>query len=306
MTDVSIIVPVFRERENIIPLLERMSSVLGDGSEVIFIDDGSDDGTDAVLSEAVERFGSVRVLFMGRRAGKGVALLAGYTAATGDVLVTLDADLQNPPEEIPKLLSALEGAHLVVGWRRRRSDSSSRRIQSAFYNTALRLFAGSPFHDINCGLRAFRREVLNDRRLFTDRHRLFPLLVHSAGYLTKEVLVSHSPRRFGRSKFGLTRIFSAVVDLFFATVLRFFSRRPALALVIGGSLITLFGVFILLYLLVLRLKTGSIHWRYPLLGAGLILLVVGVQLLLTGFLVEAVSGGTSPPPPVKTLPEDEK
>jgi len=220
MTNVSIIIPVFRERENIMPLLERLGSALDENYEVVFVDDGSDDGTEAVLCEAVKKSKAVRVLFMGRRLGKGRALLAGYAAASGEVLVTLDADLQNPPEEIPKLLSALEGAHLVVGWRKERSDSSSRRIQSALYNAALRFFAGSPFHDINCGFRAFRREVLNDDRLFTDRHRLFPLLVHSAGYSTREVVVSHSPRRFGRSKFGLGRIFSAFADVVLATVLR--------------------------------------------------------------------------------------
>jgi len=307
MTKVSIIIPVFRERESIMPLLERLSSVIDGDYEVIFVDDGSDDGTEAPLSEAVKKNRGVRVLFMGRRLGKGTALLAGYAAASGEVLVTLDADLQNPPEEVPKLLSALEGAHLVVGWRKKRSDSSSRRIQSALYNAALRLLAGSPFHDINCGFRAFRREILNNESLFTDRHRLFPLLVHSAGYSTKEVAVSHSPRRFGRSKFGLGRVFSAFADVVVATILRFFSKRPSLALTIGGSVSGLLGALILGYLLIVRIMTGSIHWRYPLLAAGVVSLVVGVQLVLTGFLVESISSGRRrPPPPLRVLPEDEK
>lgn len=299
---VSIVVPVFRERDNIIPLLERISSVLEGGFEVLFVDDGSDDGTDAVLVEAAERYEFVRVLFMGRRLGKGMALLAGYTAAEGDTLLTLDADLQNPPAEIPKLLSALDSAHLVVGWRRERSDSSFRKIQSMVYNTVLRLFAGSPFHDINCGLRAFRREILNDSRLFTDRHRLFPFVAHSAGYVVKEVDVSHSPRHSGRSKYGLGRLFSAIADIIIATILRLFARRPSLALTVSGLLSVLTGVVIITYLLILRMKTGSIQWRYPLLSVGVVTLVVGIQLLLTGFITALiVYGSVRPPRPVRTV-----
>jgi glycosyltransferase involved in cell wall biosynthesis len=221
----SIIIPVYCERDNIYPLIERISSTLPYGYEVIFVDDGSNDGTKDALEETVKKYEFVRAIYLGQRIRKGAALKVGYSASLGDTIVTLDGDLQNDPADIPNLLSALQEAHFVVGWRKNRRDSLQRRIQSFLYNTALRILAASPLHDINSGFRAFRKEILKNPLLLDARYRIFPLLAHFSGFTTKEVIVDHFPRRYGKSKYGFGRIFSAIADIVIATFARLFLKK---------------------------------------------------------------------------------
>ena len=309
--EISVIAAVRDEAENILPLCDAIAAALdGRRFETIFVDDGSEAATVRALEEAVSRHDFVRVLFMGRRLGKGPALMAGCAAAASDLVVTIDADMQNDPADIPALLEALREAHVVVGRRVRRADSVARIVQSRLFNAALRLACGCPLRDANCGLRAFRRRVLDNPALFTDRHRIFPALAHILGYTVREIPVGHHPRRRHRSKYGPTRAFSAFSDVLLAALLRRFWRHPGLLFGLAGAVSFLLGVVVLLYLLYLRLSAGSIGWRYPLLATGVVALLLGVQLVLSGFLAESLLAGARrhPPSPVRALPvrEDEE
>ena len=210
---VSVVVPVYEEAESVLPLVERLEKALsGREFEVVLVDDGSGQATAKALSEAEERFGFVRVVRLMRHRGKGAALLAGYATSSYPIIVTLDADLQNPPEEVGKLLEALErGADVVVGWRKVREDKWGRRLQGWLFNAALRVL-GSPVRDANCGLRAFRREVVESPLCGTSRYRILAPLAMMAGFSVAEVEVRHRKRRWGRSKFGFLRLFAALGD----------------------------------------------------------------------------------------------
>lgn len=223
---ISVVVPVYEEAESVLPLVERLEKALsGRKFEVVLVDDGSGQATAKALSEAEERFGFVRVVRLMRHRGKGVALLAGYASSSHPIIVTLDADLQNPPEEVEKLLKALEkGADVVVGWRKEREDNWWRRLQGWLFNAALRIL-GSPVRDANCGLRAFRREVVESPLCATSRYRILAPLAMMAGFSVTEVEVKHRRRRWGRSKFGFLRLFAALGDFALLCAVHLTRRR---------------------------------------------------------------------------------
>lgn len=216
---ISVVVPVYKESATVVTLAERIGDVLsGREFEVLFVDDGSGDGTSAALEEAKRRFTFVRIVKLPRHMGKGIALLQGFSLCRHDIIVTIDGDLQNPPEEMEKLLSALEDFDLVVGWRMVRNDPWHKQFQGCLFNTVLRLL-GSPVHDANCGLKAFRRHLISHPFCNTTRYRILAPLAKMAGFKVGEVAVSHQRRRYGRSKFGFLRILSAAVDISLMTIL---------------------------------------------------------------------------------------
>ncbi|MCX7702930.1 MAG: glycosyltransferase family 2 protein [Planctomycetota bacterium] len=321
----SIVIPVFRERDNIVPLIERIAETVGADCEVIFVDDGSEDGTEGVIEEVVRKYPFVKALFLGRRYGKGMALLVGYDAACFDTIITLDGDLQNDPADIPKLLDALKEAHLVVGWRRRRRDSLSRRVQSAFYNLALRLFAASPLHDVNSGFRAFRKCILEKPLLRNERYRIFPLVTHYAGFAVKEVVVQHLPRHSGESKYGFSRIFSALSDIFSADAVRyrieteetggvkperglFTSRLVSKKVSLTTKYIVMTVLLVLLlficFLLVWRRQVHFFWYYYLLLAVGIFGFFLSLLLTFTSLRAETVLTSTKPVKPTRILPEE--
>jgi len=223
MPEVSVVVPMYNEAENLPELHSRLSKVLsklGVAAEIIYVDDGSTDGTAQLLQEFASCEGqavAVRVVQMPQRRGKTVALAAGLSLARGRVLVTTDADLQEPPEVLPALVAQVQSgeAHLVVAWRQQRRDSMARVLASRLFNAVLRGLTGLALHDVNCGTKAMRREVGDHLRcwMVSDMHRYLPVLAARMGYRVAEVPVPHVARRRGRSRFGASRYLRAVLDL---------------------------------------------------------------------------------------------
>ena len=230
---VSVVVPVYEEAATVGPLAQKLAETLKNREfELIFVDDGSGASTAHAIKETAAHFPFVRVLSLPRHQGKGAALLAGFSQCRHNIVVTLDGDLQNPPEEIPRLLEALHDADFVVGWRRRRFDPWHKRLQGLLFNAVLRLL-GSPVHDANCGLRAFKREVLAHPLCSTSRYRIMAPLAKMAGFKVAEVEVRHDRRRHGRSKFGFLRIFAAAVDCALLLLLHLNRRRKPLQAAAG-------------------------------------------------------------------------
>ncbi len=289
---ISVVVPVHDEERSVSLLLDELGSAL-DGAgrewEAIFVDDGSTDGTFAALTRLHATHDNVRVVRLRRNFGKAAALAAGFAQAAGDVVVTIDGDLQDDPAEIPKLLAKLdEGFDLVSGWKTRRRDPWSRRILSRIFNTATRALSGVRLHDMNCGLKAYRSEVVRGLRLYGELHRFIPVLAHNLGYRVAELPVNHRPREHGRSRYGLERYVRGFLDLLTVSFMGRYRYRPlhlfgGLGLALGGV-----GALVLAYLTVLKLSGHAIGQR-PLLSLGVLLVVVGMQLFSLGLISELVT-----------------
>ncbi len=292
---VSLVIPIRDEAENLPELLDRLAELQkvldgrGMASEVLFVDDGSHDGGAELVIAARAKHPRLRLIELRRGYGKAAALAAGFDRVHGDLVVTLDGDLQDDPLDVPKLLEKIEsGADVVVGWRRVRHDPLGKRVPSAVFNWMLRRATRLAIHDVNCGLKAFRKEAAEALDLYGDQHRLIPLIAHGHGFRVTEVEVRHAPRRGGRTKYGAGRFARGIIDLLTVIFLLRFDARPAHFF--GGTGLALFagGVAVLTYITYLRIATGHIQNRYPLLALGVLLLVVGFQLLTTGFLAELI------------------
>lgn len=290
--DLSVVIPVLDEEESIRPLYSSLHEVLKDLGreyEVIFVDDGSQDNSFEVLEALYEEDPRhIRVIQFRRNFGKTSALAAGFKHADGDVIVTLDADLQDDPSEIPGLLNRLdEDYDLVVAWRYKRQDSLSKRVPSKVANLAVALLTGVKLHDLNCGFKAYRREVAQELKLYGELHRFIPVLAHWRGYRVGEEQVVHRPRRYGRSKYGFERLGRSFLDFLSVLFLTYFLKRPMHLFGTIGAVLSLFGLVISLYLAGLWLSGEGIGWR-PLLFLGITLLIVGVQMASIGLLGEMI------------------
>ncbi len=288
----SVVAPLLNEEETLGPLYDEVRAALeplGIAWEIVYVDDGSTDGSYRELVRLHEAHSNVRVVRLRRRFGKAAALAAGFEVAAGDVIVTIDADLQDDPAEIPNLLAKLdEGYDLVSGWKRNRRDPLSRRIVSRIYNRATALVTGVRLHDMNCGLKAYRAEVLKNVQLYGELHRFVPVLAHHLGYSTAEIAVSHRPRGNGRSRYGPERYVRGFLDLLTVAFMGRYRYRPlhlfgGIGLLLGGS-----GFLILAYLTVLKLGGAGIGGR-PLLMLGILLVVIGIQLISLGLVGEMLT-----------------
>jgi glycosyltransferase involved in cell wall biosynthesis len=291
--DISVVVPLFNEAVTLRALYDELREVLeqvGRTWEIVYVDDGSIDGSYDELVRLHHEYANVRVVRLRRNMGKAAALAAGIDVAAGDVVVTMDADLQDDPAEIPALLRRLDdGFDLVSGWKRDRHDPLSRRLVSRAYNAATRWATGVRLHDMNCGLKAARSEVYANVRLYGERHRFVPVLAHHLGYRVTELAVNHRPRLNGRSRFGVERYLRAPFDLLTIVFLGRYRYRPlhlfgGIGLTTGAA-----GFGILLYLTVLKAEGAAIGGR-PLLLLGVLLLVVGMQFLSLGLIGEMLTG----------------
>jgi glycosyltransferase involved in cell wall biosynthesis len=290
--DVSVVVPVLDEEDSIRPLCSSLHGVLGGlGSEyeIIFVDDGSQDSSFEVLKSLYEEEpGHVRVIQFRRNFGKTAALAAGFKQAAGDVIVTLDADLQDDPSEIPDLLTKLDDDYdLVVAWRRERQDSLSKRLASKVANLAVSVLTGVRVHDLNCGFKAYRKEVVEDLKLYGELHRFIPVLAHWRGYRVGEEEVVHRPRQYGRSKYGFERLGRSFLDFLSVLFLTYFLKRPMHLFGTVGVILFLCGFVIGLYLAGLWFLGEGIGWR-PVLFLGITLMIVGVQMASIGLLGEMI------------------
>jgi glycosyltransferase involved in cell wall biosynthesis len=290
--EISIIVPLYNEQDNLEPLLDRIVETLSrmDRSyEVIFIDDGSSDGSFEVIQRLHDRHQGVRAVQFRKNHGKSAALAVGFQEARGEVIITMDADLQDDPEEIPNLISKLkEGYDLVSGWKYKRHDPITKTLPSKLFNRVTCLISGIRIHDINCGLKAYRREVTESIQVYGELHRYLPVLAHWKGFRIAEIKVRHHPRLHGRSKFGAGRFVKGFLDLLTVTFLTQFTRRPMHLFGVLGLILFLVGLIINLYLTWLWLHGIGIGHR-PLLFLGILLVMVGVQFLLMGLIGEMIT-----------------
>ncbi|HEY2940116.1 MAG TPA: glycosyltransferase family 2 protein [Gaiellaceae bacterium] len=289
---ISVVVPVHNEERTLGLLYEELESALepqGEPWEVVFVDDGSTDGSFAALTRLHNSRANVRVVRLRRNFGKATALGAGFTQAQGDVVVTIDADLQDDPAEIPRLLAKLdEGFDLVSGWKAHRRDPLSRRVPSRIFNWVTGRVSGLRLHDLNCGLKAYRAEVVRGLRLYGELHRFIPVLAHYRGHRIAELPVNHRPREHGGSRYGVERYLRGFLDLLTVSFIGRYRYRPLHLFGGLGLLLGLLGFAVLLYLTVLKLDGHAIGQR-PLLILGVLLVVVGLQFFSLGLISELIT-----------------
>jgi glycosyltransferase involved in cell wall biosynthesis len=289
---ISVVVPVHDEERSVEPLYGELRAALeplGRAWEAVFVDDGSDDGSFAALTRLHAAAPNVVVVRLRRNFGKAAALAAGFRHASGEVVVTIDADLQDDPAEIPRLLAKLdEGFDLVSGWKTERRDPLTRRLLSRIFNGVVGRVSGLRLHDMNCGLKAYRSEVARNLRIYGELHRFLPILAHDRGYRVAELPVNHRPREHGRSNYGVERYLRGFLDFMTVWFMGRYRHRPLH--LFGGLGLTLgaIGTVLLVYLTVLKLSGEAIGHR-PLLTLGVLLVVVGLQFFSLGLLSELIT-----------------
>jgi dolichol-phosphate mannosyltransferase len=285
---ISVVVPVRDEERTVEPLYDELATALGelgDPWEVVYVDDGSRDGTHAALVRLHESTTNVRVVRLRRNAGKAAALDAGFAVVEGDVVVTMDGDLQDDPAEIPRLLATLdEGFDLVSGWKAHRNDPFARRALSRVFNTVTGWLSGVRLHDMNCGLKAMRVEVVRNLDLYGELHRFVPVLA----FRVTELAVNHRPREHGHSRYGVERYARGFLDLLTVTFMSRYRHRPLHLFGGLGLILGTIGTGILVYLTIEKIS-GEAIGRRPLLLLGVLLVVVGIQFLSLGLLSELVT-----------------
>ncbi len=288
---VSIVVPVYNEVGSVEPLLAEIDEamgVFGRPYEVVFVDDGSDDGTFAVLDALAKTRSGLRIVKLRRNFGKSAALAHGFAAARGTVVVTMDGDRQDDPAEAAKLIERLDdGYDLVSGWKQSRQDPLSKTLPSRLYNWTVRRATGLALHDFNCGLKAYRREVLDAITIYGELHRYIPVVAAQQGFRVTEERVAHRRRASGRSKYGWQRYMRGYLDLLTILFLGRYHSRPQHLFGGVGTLMILAGLGVLAYMTVLKILGEAIGQR-PLLLLGVLLVIVGIQLLSVGLLSELI------------------
>jgi len=288
----SIVIPVFNERNNLVLIYEHLTKVLSSlkaSYEIIFIDDGSTDGSFEVLRKLHLKDRFVKVVELNRNYGQTAAISAGFSEAVGDVIITMDADLQNDPSDIPKLLEVMgKGYDVVSGWRTNRKDPLlKKKLPSLLSNWLARKLTGLSLHDFGCSLKAYKKETVKDLKLYGEMHRFIPALISMKGYKVAEVKVSHYERKHGKSKYGTRRLLKGFLDLIFLKFWSDYSTRPlhffgllGFFMILAGALI---GFLNISYYLFIVKKLAGVG---PLLILSALLFIVGFQLVFFGFLAE--------------------
>ena len=273
-------------------LYDELTSALepvGVSWEAIFVDDGSTDGTFAALTRLHNSAQNVRVVRLRRNFGKAAALVSGFDQARGEIVVTIDGDLQDDPAEIPRLLAKLdEGFDLVSGWKTQRRDPLSRRLLSRLFNRVTSTFSGVRLHDMNCGLKAYRAEVVHGLRLYGELHRFIPVLAHYRGFRIAELPVNHRPREHGRSRYCVERYLRGFLDLLTVSFIGRYRHRPLHLFGGLGLVLGLIGTAVLVYLTVIKVLGHAIGQR-PLLMLGVLLVVIGMQFFSLGLISEMIT-----------------
>jgi glycosyltransferase involved in cell wall biosynthesis len=291
--DVTVLVPVLDEADSVEELASRVARVLdglGLAHEIVFVDDGSRDGTSERVRVAHAADPRVKLVRLRRNFGKAAALTAGFELARGRLVITMDGDLQDDPDEIPRLLEALEAGpyDLVSGWKQNRRDPLSKTLPSKLFNWVTGKLAQVDLHDFNCGFKAYRREVLEVVPIYGELHRYIPVLASRKGFRVGEIAVLHHPRRSGVSKYGWDRFYKGLLDLLTVLFITKYTRRPLHLFGSFGLLAFAGGFLIDLYLAVRWLQGESLSDR-PLLIFGVLLMLLGLQVLTTGLLAEMLT-----------------
>jgi glycosyltransferase involved in cell wall biosynthesis len=291
--ELSIVIPLLDEKESLNELYQRIKTVmqpLQKTYEIIFVDDGSSDGSDKVIFALHEQDKNVKVIQFRKNFGKSAALAEAFARVEGAYVITMDADLQDDPQEIPRLIQKLEeGNDLVSGWKKKRYDPLSKRIPSKFFNWFVSKVSGIRLHDFNCGLKIYRKEVVKILKLYGQLHRFIPMLAHWQGFRVSEIPVQHHPRKYGQSKFGVSRFTSGLFDLITIVFLSKFKKRPLHLFGVAGLIAFMSGLAISLYLTIERIFTRSYLSNRPILFLGILLIIVGIQFVSIGLLGEMIT-----------------
>lgn len=298
--DISVVVPLFNEEESLRELMEWIARVMeenGYSYEVIFVDDGSGDSSWEVVTALSERYPQVRGIRFMRNYGKSAALFCGFEAAGGDVVITMDADLQDSPDEIPNLYRMItqQGYDLVSGWKKCRKDPIGKRLPSKFFNATARVVSRIKLHDFNCGLKAYKRRVVKSIEVYGEMHRYIPILAKKAGFgKIGEAEVTHYPRKHGKSKYGWERAIKGYLDLITVSFMTRFGKSPMYFFGSLGTIMFLLGGVTTVWLIAEKLYKQA-HGMYirgvadqPLFYIALLAVVLGVMLFLAGFLGELI------------------
>lgn len=292
--NLSIVIPAFNESESLPTLLQQIKDVVNPLKlqyEIIVVDDGSTDGTDKVLRELKPQNGPLKAFIFRKNHGKSAALSEGFKYAKGEIIITLDADLQDDPAEIPNLIKKIEeGFDLVSGWKKKRHDPITKRLPSRLFNFVTSLLSGIRIHDFNCGLKAYRKEVTASVNIYGELHRFIPVLAHWQGFKVTEIKVQHHPRKYGKSKFGIKRFYHGFLDLITVLFLTRYKTSPLHIFGMMGLTIFSIGVLIEIYLTILWFGGAGIG-RRPLFFLGITFIIVGAQFIVLGLLGEMLSAG---------------
>jgi glycosyltransferase involved in cell wall biosynthesis len=289
---VSVVVPAYNEAESLPELNRELVAALealGRSWEIVYVDDGSRDGTDRAIETLAAADRRVRGLTLRRNFGKSAALASAFAVARGEIIITIDADLQDDPAEIPRLISELEDGHdLVSGWKRKRQDPPTKTIPSWVFNAVTSAVAGIRLHDFNCGFKAYRREVTESLEVYGELHRFMPALAHWRGFRVGEIPVNHRARRFGRSKFGASRFVNGFLDLMSAAFISTSALKPLHVFGRIGLAFFTVGTAIGIYFVVRWIGGESMHVR-PMMLFGAAFVLVGIQFVLMGLLGEMIA-----------------
>lgn len=285
----SVVVPVFNEEESLNAFYKELVlqvSKLKVSFEVIFVDDGSTDNSLSILKKFKEKNNNIRIFSFRKHRGKAEALTLGFTKAIGEYVLTIDADLQDRPDQIEHLVKkSKDGWDLVSGWRQNRKDSLAKNVSSKIFNFVSSFFWGLKVNDLNCGLKFYRAEAAKSLNLYGGTHRFIPLLLFQEGFSVTEVPVVHDRRKLGKSKYNSTKVFTEIPDMFTMLFLSRYSRRPLHFFALVGGLLLFVGILVLGYLSLLHFQGHAIG-RRPLLFLGMLLVISGFQVLFTGFLAD--------------------
>ena len=303
--DISVVVPLYNEEESLPELVQWIDRVAGSNNlsyEIILVDDGSTDNSWSVVEKLKSQYSQIRGISFLRNYGKSAALYEGFKMAEGEVVFTMDADLQDSPDEIPEMRRMIleEGYDLVSGWKKRRYDPVSKRWPSKFFNLTARVVSGIKLHDFNCGIKAYRRKVVKSIEVYGEMHRYIPILAKHAGFKRiGEKVVEHRERKYGVSKFGIERMVKGYLDLISVSFMSHFGRSPMYLFGSLGTLMFLFGGVTTVWVIVKKLlaQANGLVWRgvteQPLFYLALLAIIMGVQLFLAGFLAELINRRSS-------------
>ena len=290
---ISVVIPVYNEVESVEQLYKELIKVLSsfDSYQIIFVDDGSSDGSVNVIKKIVENDINTNIIQFHRNYGKSAALGEGFKNANGEYIVTMDADLQDDPKEIPNLVSKLEeGFDLVSGWKKNRKDPLSKKIPSKFFNFITRLFTGVKIHDFNCGLKIYRQSVIKTLEIYGGRHRYIPALAGYKNFKVTEIIVNHRPRLYGETKYGGSRMFHGFFDLISILFLSKYTQSPLYFFGKIGLYTFLSGVGIEIYIIYLKYALNEPFAKHmALLMLGVLIIVIGIQFFSIGLVGEMIA-----------------
>jgi glycosyltransferase involved in cell wall biosynthesis len=292
LLELSVVVPVHDEEDNVAPLYDALTAALralGRSYEIIVVDDGSHDDTYQRLVPLADADDALKLIKLRRNFGQTAAMSAGFDRAVGEIVIPMDGDLQNDPTDIPRLLAKLEeGYDVVSGWRKDRQDSAVRRLPSRMANWLIGRVTGVRLHDYGCTLKAYRAEVIAETRLYGEMHRFLPALAAQTGARIAEIPVQHHPRVSGRSKYGLKRTFKVLLDLLTVKFLSVWSTKPSYVFGGSGVLLCFLGSLFVLWTAYERVVNGIYVYRQPSLLVGVFLFTIGINLVLLGLLAELI------------------